>query len=241
MPHSKWKEIQFCTFEYDVLLPAIHSFFDAHVHIISDHWTVQTLDDALVGRCSEQNESDQIIRFAGLYFWVGLHRHANNLSYMIRLGISVLFLLILTQCTHAPKQETQENAVNMLPALDLQLTTGEKLKTNSRQGKIILIFFNPDCDHCQRQADDISHNIKVFKGQLIYFIGSNTLEELTHFSQTYKLNEYPNVFFATAAIENVTQAFGPIGVPSIFIYSDQGVLIKRFDNETKVAEIAKFI
>src|SRR6185369_7753664 len=105
----------------------------------------------------------------------------------------------------------------------------------------ILIFFGPDCDHCQRQAESIRKQLDVFKNYALYFIASSPDAEIIRFAETYQLQGYTNIFFARAEIAEVIDRMGPMSVPGIFIYSADRQLVKKFDGETAVNEIAKFL
>ncbi len=141
------------------------------------------------------------------------------------------------------KNKTEENKpdTNDLPAITLVMITGERVMANTLPGNSIFIFFGPGCDHCQRQAEDMHRQLDTFKNYSLYFIATNPIPEIAHFAETYKLQGYPNIYFAQADGPEVMRVMGPLGVPTIYIYSGERSLVKRFVNETKVDEIAKFL
>ncbi len=147
-------------------------------------------------------------------------------------------LLLLAACS-PPKKDSPplNNDVNELPAIPLTLISGERLMANSLAGNTILIFYIPDCDHCQREAEAIHSQLDVFKNYSLYFITASGTEEIKRFAETYRLNGLPNVFFARTTVADVIREMGPIGTPSLYIYSREKRLIKKFDGETTVAEI----
>lgn len=147
-------------------------------------------------------------------------------------------MLLVTACS-TPKKESPagSNDINELPAIPLTMISGERLMANSLAGKTILIFYIPDCDHCQREAEAIRSQLDVFKNYTLYFITASGTEEIKRFAETYRLNGLPNVFFARTEVTDVIREMGPIGTPSLYIYSREKRLIKKFDGETKVAEI----
>ena len=115
------------------------------------------------------------------------------------------------------------------------------VKANTLSGKSILIFFVPDCDHCQRQAEDIHQHLDVFKNYSIYFIASNPLSEIMRFGETYGLQGYQNIFFARAEAEEVINLLGPMSVPTLYIYSQEKLLVSKLEGETSVVEISKLL
>jgi len=131
--------------------------------------------------------------------------------------------------------------IRMLP--DFQMTTlaGDSIRAKQLKGKNMLIFFNPDCDHCQREAQAIRGRMDEFKSYTLYFIAADGDQSLRIFGKEYDLLGQPNVVFATATIPDVVREMGPMGTPSIWIYTDKGQLIRKFDGETPVEEIIKVL
>ena len=124
-----------------------------------------------------------------------------------------------------------------LPNLPLTKTDGTQLMANSLEGKTILFFFQPDCDHCQRETVQIRENLDAFRDYKVYFITNAGMPELTKFAQEYKIAFEPNFSFAQATIENILNTVGPMASPSLFIYSDKGQLVKAFKGETPIEQI----
>ena len=157
---------------------------------------------------------------------------------------SLLFLIFLIGGCSTKKKETPAEITSSkgLPKITVKMLSGEILETNKLQGKTILFFYSPDCDHCQREAKDIGENIQAFKEYAIYFICSPRAEELiTTFRKEYGLENQPNLYFGQADVANVIGEMGNIGTPALFIYSDEGKLVRRIDNETPAKEILKFL
>lgn len=155
----------------------------------------------------------------------------------------LLVVFLITGCSQPKKEESnKESGTNELPPLMMTLMTGEKVMASSLPGNTILVFFSPDCDHCQREAQAIQGKLAAFKKYKLYFIApSLPTGDIQQFAEKYLLNGYPNVLFAKADIPEVIRIFGPMSTPSFFIYSSEKRLVKKFDGETKVEEILKFL
>src|SRR5689334_4516789 len=89
-------------------------------------------------------------------------------------------------CSKKKSESPQRGAINDLPAMMIATTTGDEIFTKHLRGKTILILFQPDCDHCQREAKQIHDNLSAFQGYEMYFISTATLEELKKFSTDYQ-------------------------------------------------------
>ena len=193
----------------------------------------------MVGRRSKPDEGHQSLWHVVRIIRIGISCVANFLSRVIRSIFLFCAALILFNCTPSKKQD--QVVKNDLPDITLHLVRGESHKATTLPGKVVLIFFGPDCDHCQRQAESILKQLDVFKNYSLYFIASNPEQEIIQFAEKYNLQSYPNIFFARAEVAEVIGKMGPMSVPGIFIYSDEKHLIKKFNGETAIDEIAKFL
>jgi peroxiredoxin len=156
--------------------------------------------------------------------------------------ITLLFLLfaaVLAGCARRSGEPVavEAVAVNEQPAIPLTLLDNSVRNVDELTGKNVLIFFQPDCDHCQREAAEIERNLEAFGNATLYFITSAPLEEVKPFADAYKLNGRPNVFFAFTPAAFVLNNYGPISAPSVYIYSEDHKLVKAFNGETPVGKI----
>lgn len=196
----------------------------------------------MVGRCAKQDEGHQSLWFTLSHIRISIPCTQNFLSRVNSRLIPFWFLLILFNCTPEKKQVEENPAVkNDLPDINLMLIQGDSLNASALSGKVILIFFGPDCDHCQRQAESIREQLDVFKNYTLYFIASSPDSEIIQFAESYHLLGYPNILFARAEIAEVIGKMGSMSVPGIFIYSAEKQLVKKFNGETAVNDIAKFL
>ena len=151
--------------------------------------------------------------------------------------------LVIASCTQPKKEKAslETGGITELPPLMLTMLTGEKVMVSSLPGNTIIVFFNPDCDHCQREAQAIQSQMEAFKKYTLYFVAPGLPADIQLFADTYHLTGYSNVFFAKAEIPDVIRILGPMSTPSLFIYSNEKKLVKKFDGETKIEEILKFL
>lgn len=157
----------------------------------------------------------------------------------------VLIAIILFQfsCDKNKKHEAKEDVPvsNDLPTMQIQLTDGRTLDAKTLEGATILVMFQPDCDHCQREAEQIRENLKAFKAYSLYFVSSASMQEIEKFSKDYGLNEPENVFFGYTPVQSVLNNFGPIQAPSMYIYSKNGTLVQALNGEVDISVILKYL
>jgi peroxiredoxin len=212
-----------------------------YVCVVPHHWAVQTLGYAVVGGRSKQNEGHKSIWITRDCLRIDLC--GNEIIFMSgRNWNFFLIILLLPGCGQTRKEKTApETSAASFPSFPMTLTTGEQMMTDKLPGNVILIFYNPGCDHCQREAAAIRKDIDAFRKYSLFFIAADSMDTIRQFAADYDLAGQPNVVFATATVSDVSREMGPMGTPSLFIYESDKKLVKKFDGETKVEEIAKFL
>lgn len=157
--------------------------------------------------------------------------------YLLSIALVVLQSCSKKAAEEQPIADTSVESANEQPSFVLTLLDNTQVNVKDLTGKNGLIFFQPDCDHCQREAQEFERNLEAFGGTTLYFITSGPMEEIKAFADTYKLNGRPNVHFAFTPAINVLNNYGPISAPSVYIYSADHKLVKGFNGETPIERI----
>jgi peroxiredoxin len=162
--------------------------------------------------------------------------------------IFILFYLAVTviclwNCDQSAKKpaEAPKQEINELPYLDYKTLKGEPSSTRTLPGSSILILFNTDCDHCQREAAEIAEKNVAFKNYELLFIASDSIHQIENFAKTYNLTDRLNVEFGRAEYQDVYMNFGAISTPAIYIYNRERKFVKSFLGETPVEELIKYL
>jgi peroxiredoxin len=153
-------------------------------------------------------------------------------------------LVALSGCSKKEKEVSQQavkTVPNDLPVMTISLPDGKTIDAKTLEGKNILILFQPDCDHCQHEAEDIRENLAAFADYTLYFISSASMADIEKFAADYKLADNRNVVFGWTSTENVLNNFGPIQAPSVYIYTGQGRLVQKFNGQTDIGVILKYL
>jgi len=158
---------------------------------------------------------------------------------------SVLGLLIFLVSKTVIKLKHKERIVaqiKTLPHLSVKAIGSKKVEEWSKLGKVtIIIFFNSGCEHCQYEAKSIKQEILAFAGTNILFISDETVEKILAFSKANKLHNNNRVWWLKMNSNDVYNTFGAIGVPHIWIYDEDGKLVKEFKGETRVEAILEWL
>ncbi|WP_159102642.1 TlpA family protein disulfide reductase [Flectobacillus major] len=116
---------------------------------------------------------------------------------------------------------------------------GEKPSIN--EFSTIVLFFHPECQHCQYEAKTITEKQKEFVGVNLWWISFADSSSIKTFGKKYALETHPHSYLAYLEAEKVTQVFGSISIPHIFIYDHEYTLQKEFKGETKVEALLKYV
>jgi thiol-disulfide isomerase/thioredoxin len=203
------------------------------------------MGDALVEGYAEPQASPKIIWKHFLNELCDIFDPENNA--LMKTHFALHFCLVLTLlagCKKSAVEEAKNDAspqkTNDLPVMTVAKTDGSRISLNTLQGNTVLVLFNPECDHCQREAKEIREHIASFKNYSVYFISADPLPALEKFGNEYDLLTQPNIYFATTTVESILNTFGPIPTPSVYIYLDQQ-LAKKFNGEVEIEKILQAI
>jgi peroxiredoxin len=163
-----------------------------------------------------------------------------------------VFVLVLAVGCAKKEGKPQENSTTKeaasqkveasdFPSMQITLLDGKLMNAKELKGKTVLVLFQPDCDHCQHEAEDIEDHLASFRDYTLYFVSSAGPEEIRKFSNTYKLSGIPNIIFGATTVESILNNFGAIQAPSIYIYSEEGKLVNSFNGQTDVGVILKYL
>jgi len=157
-------------------------------------------------------------------------------------GVGILYLAFSIP-RKLREQAQQQERVQALPAFQF----GTLDKTIFSTNKLILdqssliIYFNPDCEHCQYEARAIRDSLHRFAAVNVLLVSDEPLERLQQFATEYYLAGQPNIHILYDEKRQFKDLFGTSMVPSIFIYNREQELVRHFKGETKMEAILKYL
>lgn len=130
--------------------------------------------------------------------------------------------------------------VATLPALSLKDRNGNGFTIPT--GKpVVLIYFNSTCDHCQRQLKVLRDNLSLFANASLVLMSSQGMEEVVPVTDVLGFDKESNIHVVQVTHEDLTETFGVLGLPHIFVYSAEGKLVALFAGETTAAVIVEHL
>ena len=108
------------------------------------------------------------------------------------------------------------------------------------KGPVVLIYFSPDCEHCQAFTKDLIKNYPVVANKQVIMVTFQAMNMLKPFVTKYNLNQYLNFKVGTEGTSYLVQKYYQIrSFPYIAIYDKAGNLVKTYEGEQPHSEIFK--
>ncbi|HEX8549042.1 MAG TPA: redoxin domain-containing protein, partial [Cytophagaceae bacterium] len=125
-----------------------------------------------------------------------------------------------------------------LPEFTYQTLEGKKFSSEDlKASKIMLVYFNPLCDICQRETQMILDNIKYFEKIQIVFISPAEIVDVEKFSNKFKLDQFKEITVLHDKNDLFYKQFDAIGYPSVYLYNEKKELLTYFEAEIGLEDI----
>ena len=112
------------------------------------------------------------------------------------------------------------------------------IKTLPKGKPVVLIYFDPDCDHCQKLMDDIFKNITRFKKTEMVMATFKPVDDLQSFEKKYNPSKYPNVKVGSEATTYYLRLYYDVTtLPFTALYDKKGNLSYTYQKETPVDDL----
>jgi len=108
----------------------------------------------------------------------------------------------------------------------------------------MIMRFDPDCDHCQKQATMIKENAALFKDcQFLWVSFSPNPVQVLGFQKKYFDNVPVTAYFVIDKDFKFDTYFTDMGdsPPQIFLYNTERKFLKYYKQETPAAELATYL
>ncbi len=159
---------------------------------------------------------------------------------------ALLTLCFLYFCLGASAQEKPADTIPpfkkypKLPAFNmLELDSTTIFNTfNIPEGRpTILMFFSPDCDHCQMVTDSITKHLDEMKGVQIYMLTIMSIPETKKFAEKLHLERYKNIRLFKDQDFFFPRFYKASYVPYIVVYDKHKKLVEAYEGGAKISEL----
>jgi thiol-disulfide isomerase/thioredoxin len=161
------------------------------------------------------------------------------LKKILLLFLGLLFIALLIGIARSvPARPEDGMAAETFPAALLTQHTSWQAPGTAESR--VLIFYNPDCEHCQYEAKTLSTHPDFQEMAVVWLSGAPPAENGA-FQERYA-SEAPDAFqFLDDPQYAVANALGIRTFPTILIYGAEGALLKRYEGETKPEAILRWM
>lgn len=112
--------------------------------------------------------------------------------------------------------------------------TKNDLKKNK---PVLIIIFNPDCEHCKHETEEIIKNIDQLKNVQIVMATVMPFDMMKSFYEEYDLAKYDNIIVGQD-IQYVLPSFYQIHfMPYLAMYDKKGNLLTTFEGAMKIEDL----
>ena len=103
---------------------------------------------------------------------------------------------------------------------------------------LVLIYFDPDCDHCQKLMTELFKKIKSFKKAEMVLITFKPVTEVAAFEKKYTTGKYPNMKVGTeGTLFYLKNYYKLVKMPFTALYDSKGNYSYSYRDETPVDDL----
>lgn len=159
----------------------------------------------------------------------------------IRFGLISLacFIIISISFVNAKKKHRDESVL-FLPEVKALTVSGDSLKFRDvcdTTKRTSILFFGPDCEFCQKEIEGIIERNGECRDVQWIFITIAQPEELEPFLKEYPIESIPSAFLLREDFPEMHIRFDVSAPPALFIYDEQGNLMKMHRGATSIRTI----
>lgn len=103
----------------------------------------------------------------------------------------------------------------------------------------LIIYFSPDCEHCQKFTEQLTKRIAEFKKTQLIMISPLPMSRIQEFYGDYHIKDYPTIKMGYDVLFFFGSYFQARYIPFIAAYNKNGELIRGWEGGTTIDELLK--
>ncbi len=144
----------------------------------------------------------------------------------------------------------QDNQQHLAPYLQVKIIPPFKIydydstafsKSDLKKGPILMVYFSPDCGHCQMETDSLISKINVLKKLQIVMITGRHHEDMKAFIDKYKLLNFKNIKVGNDRTGFIQTFYKIEFTPFSAVYDKKGNLLEVFEKGIDYAKLKTLI
>lgn len=105
--------------------------------------------------------------------------------------------------------------------------------------RTVILFFHPECVFCQKELEEVIARHMECRNTQWIFITLAPLEIVEEFLMEYPLESIPDAYLLREDWPDMYERFGVKGPPALFIYDENGKLMKRHKRAVPIKTIVE--
>ena len=107
---------------------------------------------------------------------------------------------------------------------------------------VMIIYFQPDCGHCQHMMNQMRPEMDKFKNVQVILVTFVQLKAIRVFYKDYGLQKYPNFIVGTEGYSHpLLNIYNLKTTPYIALYDHKGKLYRTFEKAPSMNELEKAV
>ncbi len=153
----------------------------------------------------------------------------------------LIFFLLTVSCKSFSQTDTLAPYLQFpfIPPFKIQLADSSWFSKISLSDKkpTWIIYFSPDCGHCQQVTEEIISDIRHLKNIQIVMVASRPLEDVKKFYEHFSIKRFPTIKMGVDPVRMITNFYKVQHTPFSALYNKKGDLIKAFKDAPELNEI----
>lgn len=150
--------------------------------------------------------------------------------------VSIVFLVYLF--FNFQKKKEKVDALKNMPSFSVKDINGNAVtNANLPVGNKILVYFNPECEYCQAEMDELSKINEKHKDTNWIMFTDKPLAEIRKFAEKYNLDKAENIKWCNDPKSEVYLKFAMTGIPYFLAYDSRNQLFHRSTGAIKIEKV----
>jgi thiol-disulfide isomerase/thioredoxin len=130
-----------------------------------------------------------------------------------------------------------------IPALSILQTDSTWFNKEAlpRNEPVVIIYFRPDCGHCQLTAHEFEQKMDQLKDVFFIWVSYDSVSHIKSFAEEYKLLDAKNIKVGRDTKYYVPSFFKIKFTPYIAVYNKKGKLIQTYEGGTDPDTIIRLL
>lgn len=134
-----------------------------------------------------------------------------------------------------------DNGIPAFNLMEVDSTTIFNTKDIPSGNPVILMYFSPECEHCQKMTEALLQNMDSLKNVQFVMLTSLPFNLMKTFYEYYKIANYKNITMGRDYDFFFSRHFGSNYVPYLAVYDRNKKLLKVYDGGTKVSTLIQVV